>query len=155
MKNTKLQTTLRKLAATAMAVAVMGTGMAVPKADEIQAPGAEAASVQSYHETVVAALFSDGPNYRTVKPYNNAEVILTISASCTGIAIRKKCAWSGELSGTLADAYTGGACSFGYNGSANNRMAKSYFTRYDKSKSDDATYGTECSNTMTKLYYMD
>ncbi|MCM1237183.1 MAG: hypothetical protein NC489_44505 [Ruminococcus flavefaciens] len=154
MKNPKIQTVLKKLTAVTMAFAILGGSVIVPKAEEIQASGEETeASARSFYDTVIAAIFPDGPNSRTIKPYNNNDVIIVITASCTGTNLVRKCEWGAELSGSLSDAYPGSYYSYGYGGSTTNQKAKTEFTRYDKSDSASAIKGSSCANAMTKAYY--
>lgn len=164
MKNLKFKTILKRLSATAMAIVIMGGSVTVQKAEEIQTPetGQNAAiasleedesgiDAQSGTEALVVSMYPNGKSSRTVYP--DTGVTLTGTALIESGILHRKCEWSATISGSMSDAYTTAACSFGYGGKVDNQMGKSYFTLYKKSFSANAKVANNCGNAITKLYY--
>lgn len=166
MKRTKLQTTLKRLAAAVMAVAVTAGSVTVQRADELQIPeaGQETETVNSEIGTmsvqradipsaVVVSIYPGNLESRSKDPA--ADVHIYGSALCTSAEIPgfHLCQWSAKMWGSMSDAYVA-YYSFGYGGQHENKMAKTRFYGDKKSYSTSATKTANSSaNAMTALWY--
>ncbi|MCM1234834.1 MAG: hypothetical protein NC489_32425 [Ruminococcus flavefaciens] len=171
MKNQKIQTVLKRLAAVTMAFAILGGSVIVPKADEIQVsekkqeekavkPEPEiaepTAAVMGTVEKVLTSKYNAGtPTTGSVAP--TADVLMYGSTYCTsGGGFGYLSQWYAKMSGSMALAYTAGGCSFGADESNTNIMGKKFFVTaslklkdYTEERGPLAHY----DKTKTVLYY--
>lgn len=103
----------------------------------------------------VTSTYPQGLQSTSVAPAT--DVNMYGSASCTtGTAVGHITQWSARMWGSMALAYTTGACSFGKNGSATDVMAKSKFVIGGAqlvSYSKEASMFTYYNSATTTLYY--
>lgn len=108
----------------------------------------------SASSTTITSLFGQGLKSKTINP--DADVHMYGSASCVkGSFVTGDIAQcSARMTGSLAAAYTNGACSFGYNSSITNIRDVTYFVASGKfSYSDDAPMFHSYTGANTVLYY--